>query len=584
MTTATATGGVPARRHRGRTAAADVAGRPPRGRGAGAARPPRSSPSAGDVVDIGCGPIGILPLLSERVGPYGLVTGLDRHAEMLDHAADTCRGSATSRVAIGDATATGLPRRSYDLAHIRLLLVDVPDPAAVLREAAAIVRPSGTVAVQEVDWLSWQCEPALPEWTALRDAAAAALALPRPRPVHRAAPADAAAGGRAPGGLAVAHAGIDSTGQPYQRLLLTFAERSRRRLLEDGVTSRGRARRARRRRGDPPRPPGHGRRASDDGAGVGPGARPRRGCGVERRAPWSTTGNPRPSIAFAALSDVFDEWTRRRLLAVGLGAGWSCWEVGAGGPRLPAWLAEQVGPGGRVVATDLDVSWLPRDAPVRGATPRRGRRSGPGGRLRPRPRPARAEPRPATAPRRCGAWRRPCDRAVGSSSRTSTCRSNLAPAPTRRRTTRTGANRVRAGIIELLARRRRRPGARPHAAQAPRRARPARTSAPRPTPRWPSPATRALERANIAAAARRPRRPRARRRRGSPHRGARRRPGRDRQPAARDGVGPPRPWTDNAPAGGGGVGAGERGLEPLITEPESAVLPATPLPTERPRV
>ena len=73
------------------------------------------------------------------------------------------------RVVLGDATDTGLARGAYDLAHIRLLLVNVPDPAAVLREAVAIVRPSGTVAVQEVDWLSWQCEPALPEWTALRD-------------------------------------------------------------------------------------------------------------------------------------------------------------------------------------------------------------------------------------------------------------------------------------------------------------------------------------------------------------------------------------------------------------------------------
>src|SRR5215218_10781467 len=28
-------------------------------------------PVGGDVIDIGCGPIGILPLLSERVGPHG---------------------------------------------------------------------------------------------------------------------------------------------------------------------------------------------------------------------------------------------------------------------------------------------------------------------------------------------------------------------------------------------------------------------------------------------------------------------------------------------------------------------------------
>lgn len=66
---------------------------------------------------------------------------------------------------------------------------------------------------------------------------------------------------------------------------------------------------------------------------------------------------------FSALSDTFDEWTRRRLLALGLRHGWRCWEVGAGGPRVPDWLSRQVGPTGRVVATDVDVSWMPADVP-----------------------------------------------------------------------------------------------------------------------------------------------------------------------------------------------------------------------------
>ena len=66
---------------------------------------------------------------------------------------------------------------------------------------------------------------------------------------------------------------------------------------------------------------------------------------------------------FAALSDTFDEWTQRRLLAIGLRQGWACWEVGAGGPRVPTWLVGRVGRSGRVVATDIDVSLVPADAP-----------------------------------------------------------------------------------------------------------------------------------------------------------------------------------------------------------------------------
>jgi ubiquinone/menaquinone biosynthesis C-methylase UbiE len=60
-----------------------------------------------------------------------------------------------------------------------------------------------------------------------------------------------------------------------------------------------------------------------------------------------------------ALSMLLDPWTRRHVEDVGIADGWRCWEVGAGGPSVPAWLASRVGPTGRVLATDIDVSWLP---------------------------------------------------------------------------------------------------------------------------------------------------------------------------------------------------------------------------------
>ncbi|HET6293496.1 MAG TPA: methyltransferase domain-containing protein [Kribbella sp.] len=64
---------------------------------------------------------------------------------------------------------------------------------------------------------------------------------------------------------------------------------------------------------------------------------------------------------FDALSELFDPVTFRHFGAVGVSAGWTCWEVGAGGVSVPAWLAEQVGPSGRVVATDIDTAWMPAD-------------------------------------------------------------------------------------------------------------------------------------------------------------------------------------------------------------------------------
>jgi SAM-dependent methyltransferase len=57
------------------------------------------------------------------------------------------------------------------------------------------------------------------------------------------------------------------------------------------------------------------------------------------------------------LSAIFDPATFRRVDALGISPGWRCWEVGAGGASVPRWLGERVGPGGRVLATDIDVSW-----------------------------------------------------------------------------------------------------------------------------------------------------------------------------------------------------------------------------------
>jgi len=43
---------------------------------------------------------------------------------------------------------------------------------------------------------------------------------------------------------------------------------------------------------------------------------------------------------------------------LGLAPGATCWEVGAGGGAVARWLAGQVGPQGRVVATDIDTTHL----------------------------------------------------------------------------------------------------------------------------------------------------------------------------------------------------------------------------------
>jgi 2-polyprenyl-3-methyl-5-hydroxy-6-metoxy-1,4-benzoquinol methylase len=58
---------------------------------------------------------------------------------------------------------------------------------------------------------------------------------------------------------------------------------------------------------------------------------------------------------FDTLAALFDPATFYRITQLGIGPGWHCWEVGAGGGTVTGWLAERVGDTGRVVATDVDV-------------------------------------------------------------------------------------------------------------------------------------------------------------------------------------------------------------------------------------
>jgi SAM-dependent methyltransferase len=65
-------------------------------------------------------------------------------------------------------------------------------------------------------------------------------------------------------------------------------------------------------------------------------------------------------LRLTLLEQRYDPVTFERLQAVGVSPGWRCLEVGAGGGSVARWLAEQVGPEGLVVATDIDTRFLGR--------------------------------------------------------------------------------------------------------------------------------------------------------------------------------------------------------------------------------
>ena len=57
---------------------------------------------------------------------------------------------------------------------------------------------------------------------------------------------------------------------------------------------------------------------------------------------------------FDSLDALYNPRTFHFLTATGIGAGWSCLEVGGGSGSVAAWMAKQVGPTGSVLVTDIE--------------------------------------------------------------------------------------------------------------------------------------------------------------------------------------------------------------------------------------
>src|SRR6516165_11634101 len=122
-------------------------------------------------IDFGCGPIGILNLLSERVGSDGIAVGVEREPRFVAMARAQLseRALRNVRVVVADALKTGLEENSYDFVHERLVLMNVPPASqrALLAEMVSLLKPGGTIALQEFDSASYVCYPEHPSWNIL---------------------------------------------------------------------------------------------------------------------------------------------------------------------------------------------------------------------------------------------------------------------------------------------------------------------------------------------------------------------------------------------------------------------------------
>lgn len=180
----------------------------------------------GRAVDLGCGAMGWLGLLSDWVDPDGHVVGTDVQEEMLEAAARFVDEERLDNVEIvrDDVFASQLEPNSFDLVHARFLLGPLGRGDEQLRTYLRLLRPGGILVLEDVDPASWHFLP---------PALACAELLPL------VVEAFARAGGDP--GAASTHlrlfddAGIEPTvraevqalppGHPYNRLLLQFATR-----------------------------------------------------------------------------------------------------------------------------------------------------------------------------------------------------------------------------------------------------------------------------------------------------------------------------------------------------------------------
>ena len=123
-------------------------------------------------VDIGCGPIGILDLLSQRVGPRDSVIGLERESRFvaMAYAEIAKRNLDNVKIIEADALNTGLEKNAFDLVHERLVMVNISDREALLSEMLSLLRHNGTIVLSDIDNVSWLCQPPHPSWEILLNA------------------------------------------------------------------------------------------------------------------------------------------------------------------------------------------------------------------------------------------------------------------------------------------------------------------------------------------------------------------------------------------------------------------------------
>jgi SAM-dependent methyltransferase len=115
-------------------------------------------------LDVGCGALGWLRILSEWVGASGRVVGTDIDESLLDAARSflEAEGIANVELVVDDLFASELEPESFDLVHARYVIAPLGRGREQVASHRRLVRPGGTLVLEEWDLGSWHFNPPAP--------------------------------------------------------------------------------------------------------------------------------------------------------------------------------------------------------------------------------------------------------------------------------------------------------------------------------------------------------------------------------------------------------------------------------------
>ena len=115
-------------------------------------------------LDVGCGALGWLRILSAWVGPDGEVTGMDFDEAML-RAADgfvAAEGLRNVRLVKDDLFSSELEPHGFDLVHARFEITPLGRSSEQMETYVRLARAGGTIVLEDPDAGSWRFNPPAP--------------------------------------------------------------------------------------------------------------------------------------------------------------------------------------------------------------------------------------------------------------------------------------------------------------------------------------------------------------------------------------------------------------------------------------